>query len=55
MVVTFYFAHQQQKGGNSDEDTEQRKDRTDLPEVQRVNSTLGGEEDQENQEEKEGE
>lgn len=31
MVVTFYFAHQTGKGGNSDEDTEQRKAEANLP------------------------
>ena len=53
MVVTFYFAHQTGKGGNSDEDTEQRKAEANLPKRQGGKNTLeeGGEE----AEEKEGE
>lgn len=54
MVVTFYFAHQTEKGGNSNEDTDQGKAKGTLPEGKWRNSALG-EEDQEEKEEKEGE
>ena len=52
MVVTFYFAHQQEKGGKSDEDTEQRKAEANLPKRQGVNGAMV---EEETQEEKEGE
>lgn len=51
MVVTFYFAHQQEKGGKSDEDAEQRKTVKNLPEG-KVIGTLG-EEDKEKEGEEE--
>lgn len=51
MVVTFYFAHQTEKGGSNNEDAEQRKAEANLPKRQGGNITLG----EETQEEKEGE
>ena len=51
MVVTFYFAHQQEKGGNSNEDTEQGKAEASLSKREGGDSALG----EEAQEEKEGE
>lgn len=51
MIVTFYFAHQTAKEVERNENTEQRKAGTNLPEGKTVNSTLG----EEYQEEKEGE
>lgn len=46
MVVTFYFAHQTEKGGRQDEDTEQGKAKGTLPSGQGRNSALGEEETQ---------
>lgn len=51
MVVTFYFAHQTEKGGRQDEDAEQRKTEANLPKRQGGNSALG----EETQEKEEGE
>lgn len=50
MVVTFYFAHQTEKGG-SNETAEQRKAEANLPKRQGGDSALG----EEGEEEKEGE
>lgn len=46
MVVTFYFAHQTEKGGRQDEDAEQRKAEGTVPSGKRGDSTLGEEETQ---------
>lgn len=46
MVVTFYFAHQTEKGGRQDEDTEQGKAKGTLPEGKGRNNALGEEETQ---------
>ena len=55
MIVTFYFAHQTAKEVERNEDAEQRKAEANLPKRHGVNSTLGTEENQEENKEEGGE